>query len=29
VIPALTKEAAEQAVEELARRRAFDWLVCL
>jgi hypothetical protein len=27
VIPTLTKEAARQAVEELGRRRMFDWLV--
>jgi hypothetical protein len=27
VIPSLTKEATEQAVENLAHRRQFDWLV--
>jgi hypothetical protein len=27
VIPALTKETTEQAVEELGRRREFEWLI--
>jgi hypothetical protein len=29
VLPALTKEAAEEAVADLARRREFDWLIGL